>query len=200
MKVPLFPLPTTVLFPRARMPLHIFEPRYRRMLADALAADRRIAMGLAVGKDEIRPVCGVGRVVRHEAFADGTSDIVLEGECRARILGMALQGPYLTAELEHLEEAEAADLPPARRLAAALRSRLAVSLRAVHGQKGEALMGALLAERPGAGGLADLAAELLLAHPLQRQRVLEALDPLERLRAAAGLLGIPLVSSGPSLN
>ena len=204
MRAPLFPLPTTVLFPGARMPLHIFEPRYRRMLADALATDRRIAMGLAVDGG-IRPLCGVGRIVRHEPFADGTSDIVLEGECRARILAVAKQeGGYLMADLDRLEET--ADPAGARGLAEPLRAVLEASFRAVHGEKGEPLLAGLLAGEEGAGRLADLAAELLLEHPMQRQRVLEALDPLERLRAAALPLGIrlapppPLPPSGPALN
>ena len=197
MQVPLFPLPTTVLFPRARMPLHIFEPRYRRMLADALASDRRIAMGLAVDGG-IRPFCGVGRIVRHEPFGDGTSDILLEGECRARILEVAPRGPYLVADLESL--AEPPDPPGRSRLLEPLRARLEAALRGVHGEKGQALLETLLSERKGAGGLADLAAELLLPEPLQRQRVLEALDPSARLRAAAGLLGISPASPGTSLN
>ncbi len=197
MKAPLFPLPTTVLFPAASMPLHIFEPRYRRMLADALSGDSRIAMGLSV-EGGIRPLCGLGRIVRHERFANGTSDILLEGECRARILGVAPEGPYLMAELDLLEEP--ADLSGAEGLTQALRRMLETSLRAVHGQKGRGHLERLLSGRPGAGGLADLAAELLLPHPLQRQRVLEALDPLERLRAAAGMLGIALPPPGAELN
>lgn len=198
MKAPLFPLPTTVLFPRMRMPLHIFEPRYRRMLADALAGDRRIAMGLSVGDGQVRPVCGVGRIIQHEPFADGTADIVLEGECRARILGVAPEGPYLVADLEPLKEP--GDPSGVAWLTEPLRATLEASLLSVHGEKGRPLLASLLAERPGAGGLADLAAELLLPHPLQRQKVLEALDPLARLRAAAGLLGVPLASPGTSLN
>ena len=198
MKIPLFPLQTAVLFPRARMPLHIFEPRYRHMLADAIAADNRIAMGLAVGPDEIRLFCGVGRIVGHETFADGTSDIVLLGETRARILGLSPEGPYLVADLEPFEEPS--EPRGAERLATQLRTRLEAALRTVHGEKTGRLMETLLAERPGAGGLADLAAELLLANPLQRQRVLEALDPLDRLRALAGFLGIPPAPSPISLN
>ena len=197
MRAPLFPLPTTVLFPGARMPLHIFEPRYRRMLADAIAGDGRIAMGLAVDGG-IRPLCGLGRIVRHEPFEDGTSDIVLLGESRARILGTAPQGPYLMADLELLEEPS--DPAGGSRLLEPLRALLESSLRTVHGKRGSELLESLLSGRPGVGGLADLAAELLLIQPIQRQQVLEALDPLERLRAVAGLLGVSPAPPGTSLN
>ena len=44
--IPIFPLPTVVLFPNVFLPLHIFEPRYRQMIAEALAGDRIIGMVL----------------------------------------------------------------------------------------------------------------------------------------------------------
>ena len=70
-KVRLFPLPNLVLFPEVMQPLHIFEPRYRQMTADALAGDRLIALGLLRpgweadydGKPAIYPVACLGRVV-----------------------------------------------------------------------------------------------------------------------------------------
>jgi Lon protease-like protein len=69
------------------LPLHIFEPRYREMLADALAADGIIGMVLLrgdwqrhyYGRPEIFPTGTAGRVVRHEALVDGCSDILLAG-------------------------------------------------------------------------------------------------------------------------
>src|SRR3954465_15434645 len=61
--IPIFPLPNVVLFPNVFLPLHIFEPRYREMVADALATDRLIGMVL------LRPGWGRDYVGRHGAAA-----------------------------------------------------------------------------------------------------------------------------------
>jgi len=111
-RVPIFPLPEAVLFPGAVLPLHIFEPRYREMLEDALASDRLIAMALlkqcSREEYESRPpfhetVC-VGRIVRHEALADGRSNIALLGISAGRAQEAADDRPYRTAEVLLLED------------------------------------------------------------------------------------------------
>ena len=62
--IPIFPLPTVVLFPNVFLPLHIFEPRYRQMIGDALSGDRLIGMTLlkeaATADDALPAVYGVG--------------------------------------------------------------------------------------------------------------------------------------------
>jgi uncharacterized protein len=91
--VRLFPLPNLVLFPHVVQPLHIFEPRYRQMLADALEDDRRIAMALIKpGWEEdshkqlpIYPVVCIGRIVQETRLADGRSNLLLQGLVRGRI-------------------------------------------------------------------------------------------------------------------
>ena len=91
MAVSLFPLPNVVLFPRAVLPLHVFEPRYRRMTADALVAQKRLAMALLkpgwerdyYGSPEIEPVVCVGRIVNSELLPDGRYNLLLQGEMRA---------------------------------------------------------------------------------------------------------------------
>ena len=109
----LFPLPNVVLFPRAVLPLHIFEERYKEMTADALAGDHRIAMALLLpgwekdyhGRAAIEPVVCVGRVVAHERLADGKYNLLLEGESRARVVGEKESGrPYRVAEAEPVSE------------------------------------------------------------------------------------------------
>src|SRR5436189_3804570 len=111
--VPLFPLPSVVLFPRAVLPLHIFEDRYRAMTADTLDGDGLIAMALLksgwekhyYGRPEIEPVVCVGRIISHEKLADGKYNFLLEGLLRARIvreLGIAM--PYRIAELRRIEQ------------------------------------------------------------------------------------------------
>jgi Lon protease-like protein len=92
--VRLFALPNVVLFPRVTQRLHIFEPRYRQMTADALAGDRLIAMALLrpgweaayEAAPPVWPTVCVGRVVAHEALPDGRYDLHLLGLSRAHIL------------------------------------------------------------------------------------------------------------------
>ena len=84
--LPLFPLPV-VLFPGVPMPLHIFEPRYRRMLADCLAGDRRFGLIFKPDGTEERalPTGHVGCVAvveEHEPLPDGRSNILVRGEAR----------------------------------------------------------------------------------------------------------------------
>jgi len=91
---PIFPLPDVTLFPRTLLPLHIFEARYRAMVADALARDRRICMvrlrpgyeaGYA-GKPDVFEVGGLGEIVSCERLATGRYDLVLRGDARVRIV------------------------------------------------------------------------------------------------------------------
>ncbi len=92
--VGLFPLPNLVLFPQALQPLHIFEPRYREMTADALAGDRQIALVLLQPGWEktyekmplIHTVACLGRIVADHLLEDGRSNLLLRGISRVRIL------------------------------------------------------------------------------------------------------------------
>ena len=122
--VPLFPLPGVVLFPRAVLPLHIFEDRYRAMTADALASDKTVAMALLkpgweksyYGRPAIEPVVCVGRILSHEKLADGKYNFLLQGVQRARIVrengggDRADETPYRTAQLQPLEETSAPEI------------------------------------------------------------------------------------------
>jgi Lon protease-like protein len=77
--IPIFPLPRTVLLPGEVLPLHIFEPRYRDMVRDALASHRVIGMvqaladsgGGDVGLAEVRPIGCVGFIAQHQELPDG---------------------------------------------------------------------------------------------------------------------------------
>src|SRR5262245_23493857 len=89
----LFPLPNLVLFPHVGQPLHIFEPRYRQLMTDALDADRLIAMALLRPgwedeyhkKPPIHDTVCIGRIHNEERLADGRFNLLLQGLCRARI-------------------------------------------------------------------------------------------------------------------
>ena len=107
---PLFPLPDFVLFPQVTQPLHIFEPRYRQMMADVLKGDRLIALGtLKPNWDQLyetktapvfSDVC-LGRVMLDREMDDGKYIILIRGLCRARIRAEKLTTtPYRQVELE----------------------------------------------------------------------------------------------------
>ena len=88
-RLSVFPLAGALLFPRIHLPLHIFEPRYRAMVSDAVARDRRIGMVQPRGPGNPPPlfeVGCVGRIAEIEALDDGRFDIVLEGLARFRIV------------------------------------------------------------------------------------------------------------------
>jgi Lon protease-like protein len=88
LRIPVFPLAGALLFPRAQLPLHIFEPRYRAMVRDALATNRLIGMIQPRGAGE-RPdlfeVGCLGRIAGAEELEDGRFNIVLEGLGRFRV-------------------------------------------------------------------------------------------------------------------
>ncbi len=92
--LPLFPLPNVVLFPGVPMPLHIFEPRYRAMVADALEGDRRLGMVLLQpgwesdyeGRPAIYPIGCSGVIVSAAKLDDGRYNLVLHGLERIRIV------------------------------------------------------------------------------------------------------------------
>jgi Lon protease-like protein len=110
--VPLFPLPNVVLFPRAILPLHIFEERYKTMVADAIVGDRQIAMAILQpgweknyhGAAAIDPVVCIGSILAHEQLEDGRYNLLLKGTARARVVREITLHPYRTAELQPLRE------------------------------------------------------------------------------------------------
>lgn len=111
--IPLFPLPNCVLLPNATIPLHIFEPRYRRMVSDALAGDKLIAMSLFEGdqwkvdyqgKPPLRPFVCVGHIARFERLADDRYNLLLQGICRAKICYEMSHEPYRCAMLEPTDD------------------------------------------------------------------------------------------------
>lgn len=103
-RLSVFPLAGALLFPRMHLPLHIFEPRYRAMISDALARDRRI--GMVQPRDAGEPPAlfdmgCVGRIAEVEALPDGRYDIVLEGLARFTIVReLDVTTPFRQVEAE----------------------------------------------------------------------------------------------------
>jgi hypothetical protein len=106
-RLPVFPLPNVVFFPRTYLPLHIFEPRYRRMVADTTTGGQCIAMALLkegwegdyYGNPAIYPVLCVGRIVSVQPLPDGRSNILLQGLERCEIQAEHFDRPYREATI-----------------------------------------------------------------------------------------------------
>jgi Lon protease-like protein len=126
--VPLFPLPNVVLFPRVALPLHLFEPRYRQMAADAIRGAGYIALAhLKTGfcslyytlQAPIYPTVCLARICESEKLPNGNYNILVQGVMRARVVEESTEGVYRVAHVEHL-----APVRPARGLETAARTRL----------------------------------------------------------------------------
>jgi Lon protease-like protein len=111
--VRLFPLPNVVLFPHVTLPLHIFEPRYRQMAADALLADRLITMvllkpGFEAEYEKSPPLytmACVGKIIADHQLEDGRYNILLRGLRRARLVKeLTSPKPYRLAQVELLPD------------------------------------------------------------------------------------------------
>jgi Lon protease-like protein len=188
--IPIFPLPNVVLFPNVFLPLHVFEPRYRTMVADALEGDRIIGMvllqpGYEANYEGRPPVFAIGcaGVITHsEPLGEGKYNIVLRGLERFRILGEDTDRAYRLAHIDILPE----DVPEGHR----------DELRR-HRQRLEALLAAAL-ERSGSEprfppavadeDLVNALAQYLELDPLERQALLERDGVLARCRALMDLL------------
>ncbi len=110
--IPIFPLPNVVLFPNVFLPLHIFEPRYVEMVADALEGDRIIGMVLLrpgheadyEGRPPVYPVGCAGLISNAQSHADGRYNIVLRGLEKFQITGEDTSRSYRLAHVETLME------------------------------------------------------------------------------------------------
>ncbi len=107
--VKIFPLPNLVLFPGVIQPLHIFEPRYRKMMQDAIESDQLIAVATLrpgwearsrVVKPEIFPTLCIGKIVTHARLPDGRFNLLLCGARRANVIReIPAELPYRIADV-----------------------------------------------------------------------------------------------------
>ncbi len=119
MRLSIFPLTCVLLYPGLQLPLHIFEPRYRAMVTDALARDRRIGMIQPQRPEDNAPlftVGCVGKIADVEALEDGRFNLVLEGEARFRLVReLEVITPFRQIEAELLEDPPHQTLSPVER-------------------------------------------------------------------------------------
>jgi Lon protease-like protein len=188
-RLPIFPLPGAVLLPYALMPLHVFEPRYRKLIRDCQSGAGVLALANipAEARRERRepprvlPVIGAGILARVDALPDGRSNIVVRGVLRARILDeLPSQEPYRLVRAEPLADL-IADVDAARRQAEELRQLVLAYCSQRPGPAATALaqMAGSTAEP---GELADAIAAMVIEAPHERQQLLETTSPEERLR------------------
>ena len=118
-RISIFPLSGAMLYPGLQLPLHIFEPRYRALVSDALARDRRIGMIQPQRADEGAPLFSIGclgRIDQVEAMDDGRYNLVLAGEARFRVAReLDVTTPFRQVEAELLEEPVDQFLAPVER-------------------------------------------------------------------------------------
>jgi Lon protease-like protein len=111
--IPIFPLPNAVLFPNVFLPLHIFEPRYRTMVRDALASDLIIGMALLrpgyerdyEGRPPVYPIGCAGVITHSEVLPDGRYNIILKGIEKFRMIGEDTSRSYRLAQVEAIPDA-----------------------------------------------------------------------------------------------
>jgi Lon protease-like protein len=196
--IPIFPLPSVVLFPNVFLPLHIFEPRYRAMLGDALAGDRIIGMTLLMpgyeadyeGRPAVYPVGCAGVITHSERLPDGRSNVVLRGIEKFRIIEEDASKEYRLARVTPLPEATS---DPDKVLLKQRRHRL------------EALLVAAI-ERGGADprfpaaipdeDLVNALSQYLGLEPVERQALLEREGIVARCDGLIELLEMKTYSAG----
>src|SRR3954466_6649015 len=104
-EVPVMTLPNATLFPQALLPLYIFEPRYRQMLADALHSNRMFSVAMqrpGSGRETPSPVAGLGLIRVSGAHRNGTSPLILQGLAGVELEETVRYKPYRVQRIRPL--------------------------------------------------------------------------------------------------
>lgn len=189
--LPLFPLPNVVLFPGVFLPLHIFEPRYRAMVADALTTDRLIGMVLLrpgwehdyEGRPPVFSVGCSGLITHCERLNDGRYNIILRGLDRFRILNEEQSRDYRRAVTQPFVEPEVT--PDVRGALRQLRARIESLLAPSENEAGiDARTAGALSDED----LINALAQYLALEPMEKQALLEQPSFVDRGHALVELL------------
>jgi ATP-dependent Lon protease len=142
-ELPLFPLPV-VLFPGVPMPLHIFEPRYRRMLEDISARDQLFGLSYfdqSAADSQLPPIGHIGcvaEVTEVQPMPDGRSNILTVGLIRYRLEAYVEHGdPYLVGEISFFEDEDEDEEPLSARAreVSSLFQRIALAVRIINDER-----------------------------------------------------------------
>jgi uncharacterized protein len=205
--LPIFPLPETVLFPGALLPLHVFEPRYRDMTKDVLEGARLMAVvRLKPGfepeyleRPAVYGVAGVGYVIASEKLDDGRYNIVLRGVGRVRIAEeLPPTRSYRAVRAELLVDTRsrrsASEVLTAHEQLIAMCDRLSRLI-----DEGGENLRELVRAVPSPAGCVDVLSAALVTDADERQKLLEMLDPVERLERLLGHVAVLVsrFSGGP---
>jgi Lon protease-like protein len=210
-RLPIFPLPGMALLPGGQIPLHVFEPRYRRLVRDcsrgagviglASIPDGEEGVTDPTRKPRILPVLGAGILVRVERLPDGRSNIVVRGVLRARVeREHESREPYRLVEAVALSD-ETGDADAAR--ADSLR-RLVFALCTAQRNPASAALAQIVGRAAVPGELADVVAGAVIEDPFERQTILETLSVSRRLlrveRAVSAALALTAGSASSLRN
>jgi len=193
--IPIFPLPNVVLFPSVFLPLHIFEPRYRQMVTDALAGDRVIGMTLLKpgwkgdyeGRPAVYPIGCAGLITHAERQSDGRFNIVLRGVTKFRISDERDTAPYRVAVVDALPEA----LAEGDRASLIERRERVVSKLAAAGERQGLHLPLGLPDEE----LLNTLAQYLPMAPVERQALLECDGVVARSAALIDLLEMQVLAA-----
>lgn len=184
--VPVMPLSGVLLFPNALLPLHIFEPRFREMLAHALDDDRMLCVALVRPErerwrtsDDFFPVSTVGLIRACVERSDGTSDLILQGIRRVKFSDFEQEVPFPIARIKPLKTRTKLTVETDALAAKVLEfyARLKEA-----GRELPEKIDRYLNEMHDPEMLADLIAATFISDPARRQQLLEELDLNQRLR------------------
>ena len=176
-------LPQTVFFPHHLLPLRIFEPRYREMLAKALESSRMFAVAMEQPGQPTSPVGGLGLIRSCVTQPDGTSNLILQGVARVRLHHLVQIRPYVIAAPEPVEDPR--PQPPSDTVVRdALVAKILEQLEKVEipSEAGLGEMKKFLRHLEDHHALVDLVAGCFLRDPGCRQKILETACLTERLR------------------
>src|SRR5262245_3536383 len=184
--VPVMPLSGVLLFPNALLPLHIFEPRFRQMLAHALADGRMMCVALVRPErqswqtsDDFFEISTIGLIRACVGRNDGTSDLILQGLRRVRFSEFEQEAPFPIARIKPLKTHTTLTVETDALAAKVLEfyTRLKTT-----GRELPEKIDRYLSEMSDPEMLADLVAATFISDPARRQKLLEELDLNQRLR------------------
>jgi ATP-dependent Lon protease len=199
--VRLFPLPDLVMFPHVVQPLHIFEPRYRDMLNDALDGDGLLTMSILApgweadydGRPRLLPQVCVGKVVTHQRLDDGRYNLMLLGMRRGRIIAeLPATRTFRQAEIELIDDVYPSEGDAGRdELQARLAAQFQRTLPLAKSASSEGPMKELLSEEVPLGVLTDLVSFALPLKAGLKRELLAENDVDVRARWLLDAMGTP---------